>query len=207
MKLVWRRMLDGRVGITANASGYDGVPWLNEFWMDASPSKLTSNRIAVAGAMIFGHQAAREIQFEKPVSAAVSEAIRQFVAKPNLNVFPVDYEQRPFPAGKGKLVVRTVDDVGGALSFARDESEGMILNVLPADQFTGRLYSVGSLSVASNAFLFDRTASARGERTLAALAMGVLFAEDLGVDCCELQGHSVDSDVLELLISCGLAGG
>lgn len=203
MKIFWRSELNGRAGIAAEPEGYDGVPWIRELWMDRAPVALHPDRVAVAAALVFGRDAVGDLEFELPVSIGVAESIKAFCRAPSLNVTPVDYEQRPFADGSGRMEVVTNSFSGSGQPHFLDDRT-LTLSVMRSDQYAGSLISSNGLLVSSNAYLHDAQTHRREGTAYGSLAVGVLFAEDLGLDSCSTSGVSLPFDASEMLIASGL---
>lgn len=202
MKVQWKSELNGRSGIVVEPEGYDGNPPIKEFWMDRAPAALHADRVAISAALVFGSYVASGLEFARPVSTGVSEAIKHFCGNEGLNITPVDYEQHPFAYGNGQL-----DIVENSM---REDSKAQLaakrkitLNVLRSDLYSGSLISSGALSVSSNSYLHDGLSRAYGRDGYGALAVGVLFAQDLALDICSYSA-SLPKTVSELLVAGGL---
>lgn len=154
MKFAWVDERNGRSGIVAEPEEYDGVPWFNSLWLDASPESVHPDRIAVAAALAFGQYVETGLHFDRPVSVGVANAIRRFLGRPNLDISPVTYKQRLFATGSGRLVLG-VDEPHMQQDNGFLAQWTSFLNVVRSDVFTGALYSSSGLTVASNAFLFE----------------------------------------------------
>lgn len=203
MKISLVNELNGRFGIVAEAQGYDGALWLRELWLDRRPVAMHQDRIAVAATLAFGRKAANELTLESAISPGTAQAIKNFNSNLSLNVSPVDYNQKRFPEGSNALRV-VGDDSSAALANSVEARREMSIRVLRSDRFAGSLMSMESLSISSNAFIFDVNAAEQGEKGFARLAVGVLFAEDLGADTIFYEGTAIPETVRDLLISCGL---
>lgn len=202
MKVLWKSDKTGRSGILVESEGYDGTPPISELWLDRSPLSLHADRVAIAGALVFGAYAASGLEFSRPVSTGVAEAIKLFCGNEGLNIMPVDYEQRPFARGHGKLDILE-EGIGVGIGGHSAVRRRMTLNVLRSDVYSGSIMSSNSLSVSSNSYLHDGLARGRGRAGYGALAVGVLFAEDLGLDTCSYP-LPLPTLVSELLIAGGL---
>lgn len=203
MKIYWKSELDGRSGISVDPEGYDGTPPLRELWLDRAPNALNADRVAIASALVFGSYVASGLEFERPVSVGVAEAIKAFCDNEGLNVAPIEYQQRPFAFGDGVLMIEQRGPEG--ISERHSASQRRVqLNVLRSDVYSGSLMSTNSLSVSSNAYLHDGLSSALGNSAFAVMAVGILFAEDLGLDTCTFGSSPLPLAVTELLVAAGL---
>ena len=203
MKVFWRNELNGRSGIVVEPEGYDGTPWIKELWVDRSPIALHPDRVAIAAALVFGREVAGDLNFERPISIGAAESIKEFCNAPSLNVSPIDYEQRPFANGDGKMeILHNAISIPGSTHFL--DSRSFSLSVMPSDQYSGSLISSNNLIVSSNAYLHDARSQKYQNASYGSLAIGVLFAEDLGLDICASNGNALPLAASEMLVACGL---
>jgi hypothetical protein len=157
--------------------------------------------MAVAGALVFGRFVSGELEVPESVSVGVAEGIKALLDPYVLQVVPVHYDQRPYAFGEGCFTVN------GAVSEnwpAAARSNCVTISVLPSDSYSGSVLSSNALSIAANAFLHDSLAQFGGESEYAKLAVGVLFAEDLGVDTLIDEAEGLGPEVRRLLLAAGI---
>jgi len=202
MRFTWTTERNGRVGISATASGYDASPWLDTLWMDRAPQNRSADRVAVAAALTFGHLCGGHMEFDSPVAAGVASAIRNLLPDVT-SVTPMDFDQHPFPFGAGPVLLSTSLDLGDDGPTEPGTVPGSIC-VLDAGRYSGAMMTHRSLAVASNAAVLDARATQQGRPRYAALAVAALFAGDVGADCIQTEPELVTPEVRRLLVACGL---
>lgn len=171
----------GRSGLEAKPEEYDAWPPLQHFLIDGPFPSRSSDRIAVAAALLFGQHVSGRLEFEDDVSADTAEAIQRFLHPTWISVTPLVFSPRASPMGNGTLRVAK-DRTAPAPSNVWGERRDSLLVVHRSDHYAGHLRLTATLEVASNAWLFGRMHKKLAMSWLPYVASAVLFAESMHAD-------------------------
>lgn len=192
----------------ASPERYDAIPYISELMIDGRPRVVSSDRLAVAATLAFGPDSSGSMELPLPIGAATAQAIQAFLAPTWTTVGPIDFVPRALPVGVTRMHL-TMDSSAERLIANRfDEQRTVHFDLRRSDRFAGQLMSLDRHIVVSNAWAFGEADSKRS--LMAALAVGVLFAESLQTDIIEFPQLSralpgTAESVNTLLNSCRLA--
>lgn len=178
MQINRKEQADGKTRLELSASRPD-EPHLpvRGLLVDAAPDRLSGDRLSVAAALAFQRYVRGMVTFPQPVSARLANALAEFRAPVWLSVSPVEDRGTQF-GGTGTTLVLDVDGRGWRGCNSVETGQVTVLGVLRSDRWTGRLFSMDQLLVASNAWMFDdEEDSVRGLSSV--LAVAVMMAGDL----------------------------
>ncbi len=184
MKITWKGTNSGQVGFHAELQEYDAVPPADALLMDHSPSSINPEREAMAAYLAFGHWTSGDLQLPHRLGPNTAAAIEQDMQHVPVRPSPIEYYPKPLELG-----LRNVH-VGFDSTYVRNDIPSIA--VLPASAWTGALRGLASVSVCSNAFIFDDAASTTTSPSIRSrLAVAVLLAGDLSADELIVDGRGV----------------
>lgn len=187
MKITWKSTYYGQVGFHTELQEYDAVPPAESLLMDHAPTSMNLEREAMAAYLAFGHWTSGDLQLPHRLGPNTAAAIEADMKHVPIRPSPVEYYPKPLELG-----IREVH-VGFDSGHVRNDVPSIA--VLPASEWSGSLRGLTSLSIASNAFVFDRAVSTDSTVGIRArLAIAVLFAGDLSADTLVVNGEYI-SDV------------
>lgn len=184
MKITWKSTYYGQVGFHTELQEYDAVPPAESLLVDHAPASMNLEREAMAAYLAFGHWTSGDLQLPHRLGPNTATAIENDMKHVPVRPSPIEYYPKPLELG-----IREVH-VGFDTSYVRNDVASIA--VLPASEWSGSIRGLRSLSVSSNAFVFDTAAStdtAPGIRSR--LAVAVLFAGDLSADTLIVNGDSI----------------
>lgn len=165
--------LTGRTRLRAVPEVDDRTLPVDQLIFDAAPEALTDDRIAVAGALVFGALSAHQIGFPERISSATAEAIHSTtglqVSTGIARTAEASTENRPLQA-----TTLTVE-IASALPASTPAVDCTRLSLVQDARYSGALHGVKETVIASNAWY----ASLRLNAASVLAAAGVLFAQDL----------------------------
>lgn len=160
----------------------DARPQLSRFLVDAAIDKLPGDRLAVAAALIFQQHFRGSIKMPKAVSPQMAAHLTRLRQPVWCSVGPVDDSGSQF-GGRGTTVVLDTEHQPWEANNVLESGPIVVLSLLRGDRWSGRLFSMDRLAVASNAWLFDT-----GEDSVRALTpyvgAALLLSSDL--ECSRL---------------------
>lgn len=196
-------MLRGRVEAGDRALPADSLI------LDADPTTLDSDRVAIAGVLLFGGFATGELAFAKKVSTDAAQAIKTVTGR---EVVSKVSDRKLESKGSDKAIDAPLQAT--SLHVARstglqgdtpgvDETR---LGLVPGERYQGALFGIKEMVVASNAWLLERYY----EPTAVLLAAGLLFSHDFLAKQITIEGPDGDalpvtSSVTELCSAVGIA--
>lgn len=206
MKLKWTDDDTGKSGISVTElERFDSPPIVSDFWLDARPIHLNNDRVAIASALIFGRNSLGSFRLPAHASPITSECIVE-LAKPGFrSVEPIEWYPKAVPEGDGVLRISEINSENRQIEiFGSDTINVINFYLLRTSQFAGALMGSGLVSIASNAWLFNRSSETDFIAAESLLAVAVLFAEDLGCTTIELHGNylpfSLPINVIERML-------
>lgn len=198
MRITWKGTNYGQVGFHTELQEYDAVPPTDSLVMDRAPATVNFEREAIAAYLAFGHWTSGDLQLPHrlgPNTAAAIEADMKHVA---VRPGPIEYYPKPLEVG--------LRDVHVGFDATHVRSDIPSLAVLPSSEWAGGLRGLSSMTVASNAFVFDKaTSSSDFEEIRSRLAVAVLFAGDLSADRLIINGEKISLSERERLSALLLA--
>lgn len=198
MKITWKSTIYGQVGFHAELQEYDASPPAESLLVDHAPASTNLEREAIAAYLAFGHWTSGDLQLPHRLGPNTAAAIERDMRHVPVRPSPVEYYPKPLELG-----LRDVH-VGFEASDVRNDISSIA--ILPASEWSGALRGLTSLAIASNAFVFDITASSDTSRGIRArLAVAVLFAGDLSADNLIVNGDGVPETERERLRALMLA--
>lgn len=163
----------GQWTITSERSEYDAFLPAADFALDRGPTNKNPDRLAVAITLLFGRWSANEFVLPQKVGPNTAFEIKQFLGATMVEVRPIEYYPKPLVIG-----VRDCKLLADGDSPENISNDDVYIRVLQSDKYNGCIQSFQGLDVASNGFLFKKSAN----DLIPDLATAVLFAEDLAVD-------------------------
>lgn len=178
MRISTANRIDGRFAVTLSPEEPgDPSPPMRDLLVDASIIGMSGDRLLAVAALAFGPHLRGVISTERPVSQAMSRAVARFQEPVFVAPSSISAEGTEF-AGGGSTIVLDPLHAGYIGRNAVDRAQVIALDVLPTTTWTGRLFSMDRLSVASNASLLG--ASRTGAASLGPeLAVAVALAHEL----------------------------
>lgn len=180
MKISSTNRPDGRhcLTLTPEKPG-EPSPALRDLLIDASVLGIPGDRLAAIAALAFGPYLRGLLSTERPVSQLMSRALNTFYDPVFITPSNISSEGTQF-TGTGSTFVLDPEHRGFIGRNAVDRTQVIALDILPMTSWTGRLFSMDRLVVASNADLFTPGRSG-GEAYGPHLAVALSFAHELHV--------------------------
>ena len=185
MKLSWYELPTGRTVLEAESTD-DGEPRLDpsRFIFDARLDSRLYDRIWVAAALIFGERIHGSWKGDFPISNGVAKAIRSFIGDPfefHVDDTVADSNLHSFGMTMGIVTSGSIENRAVESFCAEATAPTVVLDIRDLGLWSGRLFNIRRLTVASNSFVHGKMLSSSGCYG-PYLALGVLLANDLGVD-------------------------
>lgn len=193
MRILSANRSDGRYAMSlAPESVSDPNPPHRDLLIDATLGGLSGDRLAAAAALAFGSYLRGVFSTEKPVSPRMAVALAEFTSPRHVSPSNISIEGTQF-TGSGTTLVLDTEHAGLLGRNAVDRGQVLALDILPMTEWTGRLFSMDRLVVASNANLL---ASRRQGRAKVGpfLAVAVAFADEMHVSRIVLPVPAADQD-------------
>lgn len=209
MKIEWQGNSEaGGSAIIASPERYDAFPYIGQLMIDGRPRVVSADRLAVAATLAFGPDSSGSMEFPFPVGAATAQSIQAFLAPTWTTVGPIDFVPKALPIGVTRMHLTTDASTEREIANKFDEQPTIHFDLRRSDRYSGQLMSLDHHVVVSNAWTFGQADKKRS--LMAALAVGVLFAESLQTDVIEFPqlGRAlpeIAESVNILLQSCRLA--
>lgn len=188
----------GRCSLRAVAASEDRFPRVDRLLLDAAPDVVDFDRLAVAGALLFGSPAQDKLEFE----FAVSVDVREMIA----DEFRVSVEGLGEPMAFDASAIRATELlVRQGVSVARttprvDKSE---LVLVPSERFYGSLRGVKELVLGSNAWFLSHYIPSSTVNA----SVGLMYSRDLLAQTVNIGTGSESksrAQVERLLVGVGL---
>lgn len=185
----------GRAVLRARRGPEDRPLPVDGLIFDAAPVTRESDRVAVAGTLLFARYADSTIGFADPISERVAEAITAATGLAiDSRVLPALRSEEASEVATGKAARPQVTTLTVALGSRLPEATPGIdrarLDLLPGERYSGALYGVKELLIASNAWLL----ASHLDRGAVMTAAGIIFADDLFAGTIELDGESREDE-------------
>lgn len=180
MKISSTNRPDGRhcLRLTPEMLG-EPTPQMRDLLIDASIIGIPGDRLPAIAALAYGPYLRGVISTERPVSALMSRAILTFMDPVYVTPSNISAEGTQF-TGSGSTFVMDPEHRGYIGRNLIDRTQVIAMDILPMTTWTGRLFSMDRLVVASNAELFANSRS--GAAFLGPyLAVALSFAHELHV--------------------------
>lgn len=180
MRITSENRHDGRHCITLQpANGTEPSPPLRDLLVDASVLGTPGDRQIAIAALAFGSYLRGVVDTEVPVSPTMAQALSAFHAPTFIAPRNISAEGTQY-TGAGSTLVLDLEHEGLLGRNSVERGQVIALDVLPMASWTGRLFSMDRLVVASNASLHAR--SRRGTSRLGPpLAIALAFCHELHV--------------------------
>lgn len=204
MKISTANRPDGRYAVTlAPEEPGEPSPPMRDLLVDASIVGISGDRLIAVAALAFGPHLRGVLTTEKPVSQSMSRAIARFQDPIFVAPSTISPEGTEFTGGGSTLVLDPLHQ-GYTGRNEVGSSQVIALDVLPSTSWTGRLFSMDRLVVASNASLL---ASPRPGITALGpqLAVAVALAHELHASRIVLPTHEAADDPWILRVTALLA--
>lgn len=184
MKFEWQGNSEaGGSAIIASPESYDAIPFIKELMIDGRPRVVSAERLAVAAILAFGSDSSGSVELPLAIGPATAQSIQQFLSPAWVAVSPIDFVSKALPIGVTRMHLTMDSPAERNILNSFDEQRTVHFELRRSDRYAGQLMSLDHHIVVSNAWIFGETESERS--LLAALAVGVLFAESLQVDVIE----------------------
>ena len=157
----------------------EAVPGLRDLLVDASVLGIPGDRLAAVAALAFEPYLRGVISTERPISPLMARALSTFLDPAFVTPSNISPEGTQF-TGSGTTIVLDQGHRGIIGRNRVDRTQVISLDVLPMTTWTGRLFSMDRLVVASNADLIAREREL-GTRSGPHLAVALAFAHELHV--------------------------
>lgn len=196
MRLTWTQNDGrGRAALALEAPLTSALP-LDRLLLDAHPAVLSYDRVAVAGALVFGPWLSGAVELPGAVSPHVAEALDTYCATGRVRTWPATVNaDSHFTTGRRLLAV--ADARRPQVPAAPQTNAEALLHLRRSDRGSGSLIGLDQVVVAGNAYLLASTGEQRAPLPVVTLAVATLFAEDLGAAAVALAGdHSTTPDEL-----------
>jgi hypothetical protein len=198
----------GGSAIIASPESYDAVPFMKELMIDGRPRVVSADRLAVATILAFGFDSSGSVELPFPIGPTTAQAIQEFLDPTWVTVSPIDFVPKALPIGVTRMHLTMDSPAERNILNSFDKQRTVHFELRRSDRYAGQLMSLDHHIVVSNAWIFGEAESERS--FLAALAVGVLFAESLQVDVIEFPQlvrllPETARSVSKLLQSCRLA--
>ena len=166
-----KRMLDrlGRTGYEVELSDYDSLPPNRYLLAYDLPSTIDADREAIALYLVFGPWCGGEFFVPKEISPHTSATITRDSLTVPFQPQPIAFAPKALPSGKNVVHI-SLDPRGGGKHNS--------ITILPNHTWLGCLRSPHSLTLSSNAFVFQQ----EDNDFVPLLGVCVLYAEFLDVD-------------------------
>lgn len=193
MKVTCANRPDGRhcLSLTPEKPGEPSPP-LRDLLIDASIIGIPGDRLAAIAALAYGPHLRGVLSTERPVSTLMSRALTAFLDPVFITPSNISSEGTQF-TGSGSTLVLDPDHQGYLGRNRVNRTQVISLDVLPMTTWTGRLFSMDRLVIASNANLFSRRRTGSSELG-PYLAVALAFAHELHVSRVVLPTEVPPSD-------------
>lgn len=178
----------GKAALTASATGDERPVPVPGLLLDAAPSAVSAEAIAVAGTLLFGRFADSTIAFPRAIDARLAAAIAGATG------LVVVSEVKPYPEEDGAIqsdssirATRLLVDLGFKIDSATPDVDETRLLLIPGERFQGALWGIKEYVIASNAWYL----SSLLDRVSVIASAGVLYATDLLAN--EIATSNVDN--------------
>lgn len=168
----------GRAMLRAHGRAEDRALPVDSLILDAGPTILDSDRVALAGALLFGGFAAGDISFGTQVSVGAADALRAVTGRRVTS----EVSGRMLESAGSESTAQEPPQVTALhVSLAtglRDRAPGVDrtrLGLVPGERCQGALFGIKEAVIASNAWLVARFV----DPVAVLLAAGLLFSHDL----------------------------
>ncbi|KGN35692.1 hypothetical protein [Knoellia subterranea] len=177
MEILLKEQPDGKTMIELAPVGpAEARPHLSRLLIDSPIDKLPGDRLAVASALIFQQHFRGMVRLPKPVSPEIAAHLTKLRQPVWCSVGPVD-DTGSQHGGRGTTLVLDIDHAWLEAANTVDSGARVVVTLLRGDKWSGRIFSMDRLAVASNVWLFDS-----GEDSVRALTPYLGVALLLGGD-------------------------
>lgn len=196
----------GRCSLAARPGPADRPLPVTALLLDAAPLTIDPDRVAVAGAVLFGDHSGGELSFAQPISEAVADALYSGMGH-RVTHAVASAAQGPEPTSPAPPTQATTLSVDASTGLG-DPTPGIDrtrLCLVPGERFQGALYGVKEAVIASNAWLLATYL----DPARVHLAAGILFAHDFLAQGIEIDGAlgtsaAMSAEVQQLCAAVGL---
>jgi len=155
MRISTANRADGRFAVTVSPEeAGEPSPPMRDFLIDATIVGMPGDRLLAVSALAFGPHLRGSLSTEMPVSPSMSRAVARFQDPIFVAPTTISPDASEFTGGGSTLVL---DPQHRGYVGRNDVGRGQVLtlDVLPTTKWTGRLFSMDRMVVASNASLFS----------------------------------------------------
>lgn len=160
----------GRVVFSAAPDEYDGLPPVQDIWIDGRLHGAHSDRVCIAEALLFRSWLAGPITFSVPCSPLVATGLQRFFHPRSISVASVSLARRDVPVGGRVAVLRSTTSPGVGTAD--------VAVALAPDARFRTVFDVEHVTFGSNVRSLCKAGETEG---MATLALAVLFAQDLSI--------------------------
>ena len=208
MEVIRKERSDGKTELRLQATKPgEASPPVRSLLVDTSSDRLSGDRTAVAACLAFGRYFRGVVQLRHGVSARLASEIAGFKEPVWVAAMPVEDRATQF-GGAGTTIVLDLDHRGWRGRNAVGSGQVVVLDVLRSDRWSGRLFAMDRLTVASNAWLLDgEDPSSRGLGSVVAVALlaaGDLDASRIVVPHNRASSSEWEARVTQLMAAIGV---
>ena len=172
--------------VSAVPDEYDGTPLLSDVFFDAAPLQCHTDRMAVAGALLFSKYISGVLTFNFECHPETAASLQDFFSPVSVSVLSIDLKPRPIVAGDVKVMLDRADHAFGPTQVLRHNDH---MSFRLASNGVGSFFSPRQVVIATNAPVL----TTEDERSVFAwtplVAGAVLFADDLFISHIILPFH------------------
>lgn len=180
MRITSTNRIDGRHCLTlAPEQPGEPSPPLRDLLVDASIIDIPGDRLAAVSALAYGPYLRGVVTAEQPISPRMLRALMAY-QHPILFTSTEVSAEGAAPSGSGSTFVLDLDHRGYVGRNRVDRTQVIALDIMPMTTWTGRLFSMDRMVIASNADLLSQVRS-RADPLGPYLAVALAFAHELHV--------------------------
>ncbi|KLU10379.1 hypothetical protein [Kocuria sp. SM24M-10] len=199
MKCTYERDKTGRSGLQIHSyDPLDARPDVDFLYLDATPNAVNANYIAVATALAFGDYVDARLQLPYTGDPETVAAITDYLSDSAVSVTPVSEDAQIKSSGALGLYVSD-GPVAQRVSNSNRRIHTVVLNLLPADKYFGRLATMSGIDVGSNAFNASAMDDGHPLNLKRGLAVALMYAAELQAGTILVPPRLADHDQLEKL--------
>lgn len=199
MKCTYVRDKTGRSGLRIDAyDPLDARPDVDFLYIDATPNAINANYIAVATALAFGDFVDVKLQLPYTGDPETVAAITAYLADSAISVTPVSEDTQIKSSGALGLYVSD-GPAARRVPNSNQQIHTVMLNLLPADKYFGRLATMSGIDVGSNALNVSGVEGAHPLNLKRALAMALLYAAELQAGTILVPPKLADHEQLDTM--------
>ncbi|MGP5032904.1 hypothetical protein ACTXJG_15965 [Glutamicibacter arilaitensis] len=169
--------IDGTSGfeLTAIADGDEIVPKIDCLIFDAAPAFQTPEKTLIAGCLLFGEKNLTRVSVTDDVASSFLQQVQEILGLEKRETTRNEFQLGAIGELETKIKATTLRiSLRGEFPESTPGRDATTLTLVPSERYSGVLWGIKEVIVASNAWLLEKTSS----RTRIAAAAGVFFAEE-----------------------------